>query len=309
MKNSLVSTIITTYKRDRNILKRALKSVLNQTYRNYEIIVVDDNGNNSSYQNEVEKAIFELNSSQKIKLIKHEKNLGAPRARNTGLKYANGEFIAFLDDDDGWLEKKLELQVKKFKDSDNSNLGLVYCWFYKYEQLNNKSFTKKIQKPSIKKKQVEKELLYKNFIGSTSFPLIKKECFDTVGQFDENLEAKQDYDMWIRISRYYAMEYVNEPLCNYYDHLEERITNNITKKIRAERLFFKKHQKYIEKDQKAMSSRYKTIGVLYLLKNDYKKARKYIKTSLQFFPLNYKLYILMFIATIEYKPEFIKRRL
>nr|WP_289037943.1 glycosyltransferase family 2 protein [uncultured Allobacillus sp.] len=306
MGHYLVSVVITTYKRDKKVLKRAIDSVLKQTYTSFELIVVDDNGLNNEYQKGVEEVVNSVKTIKGIKLIKHEMNQGAQKARNTGIKNASGKYIAFLDDDDEWLDRKLELQIDKFRDADDDNLGLVYCWYYKYKQLGEDRYDKILQKSTIKTQRVNKELLYKNFIGSTSFPLIKKECFDNVGYFDENLEAKQDYDMWIRISKKYKVDYIAEPLCIYYDHFEERITNNIAKKVRAEQTFLEKHLEYIQNDKKALATRNKIIGMFYLKGNDYSNARKYIWKSIKLLPFNYKVHLLMLISIIKYKPKFMK---
>ncbi|SFE55271.1 glycosyltransferase family 2 protein [Alteribacillus iranensis] len=307
MEYLLVSVIITTYKRDKKVLKRAIDSVLNQTYTSFELIVVDDNGLNNEFQKGVEEVVNSVKTIKDIKLIKHEMNQGAQKARNTGIKNASGKYIAFLDDDDEWLDRKLELQIDKFRDTADDDLGLVYCWYYKYKQLEEDNYDEIFQKTTIKTERVKKELLYRNFIGSTSFPLIKKECFDNVGYFDENLEAKQDYDMWIRISKKYKIDYVAEPLCNYYDHFGERITNNIEKKIRAEKIFLEKHLEYIQNDKKALATRNKIIGMMYLKGNDYTNARKYIWNSAKLLPFNYKVHLLMLISILKHKPTFVKK--
>src|SRR5699024_5208343 len=192
--NHLISCIITTFNRDEKILTRSLKSVLNQTYKNIEIIVVDDNGSKSEYSRHVDNVISNLNSQNNIQLIRHKNNFGAQVARNNGIKNANGDFIAFLDDDDEWQPNKLELQIQKFRNSNVDNLGLVYCGRYNIRNVSKYKTEKVIEDIKSPYGDVIKKLIRKNFIGSTSFPLIKKEVFDEVGYFDENLVAKQDYE-------------------------------------------------------------------------------------------------------------------
>ena len=108
----MVSVIITTYKREPETVERAAKSILEQTYKDIELIIVDDSPASFDKRIAVEKRVKELSSS--IKYIKHETNMGACAARNTGIRSANGEYVAFLDDDDEWLPDKLEKQMKKF---------------------------------------------------------------------------------------------------------------------------------------------------------------------------------------------------
>ena len=107
MAEKLVSTVITTYKREPDIVHRAIKSVLNQSYKNIEIIIIDDNPTIGEFSNE----------------IKNHGNKGAQISRNNGIANAKGEFIAFLDDDDTWEKEKIEKQIKCFKD----NIGIVFC--------------------------------------------------------------------------------------------------------------------------------------------------------------------------------------
>lgn len=121
--NELISIIITTYARPAT-LKRAIDSVLCQTYKNLEIIVVDDN-KDKGIQNEV-KGIISSYNDPRIKLVCNVKNLGGALSRNEGILVANGKYIAFLDDDDEYLPEKVEEQYQLFLENNNENLALVY---------------------------------------------------------------------------------------------------------------------------------------------------------------------------------------
>lgn len=123
MKEPLVSIIIPTYGRS-EYLKNAIESALAQTYKNIEIIVVDDNGRNSSSQIATNKLMQDYMSNEAIKYIKHNKNKGGAIARNTGVLESKGELITFLDDDDLFLPRKVEAQVNHIK---NNNLDLSLC--------------------------------------------------------------------------------------------------------------------------------------------------------------------------------------
>ncbi len=115
--NKLVSVVIPTYKRS-SMLIRTIESVLNQSYDNIEIIVVDDN-NDDNYRKDTENKLIKYISNPKIKYIKHERNLGGCEARNTGLKEAKGEYICFLDDDDIIYKDKIEKQVEFLENNRN----------------------------------------------------------------------------------------------------------------------------------------------------------------------------------------------
>mgnify|MGYP003302745266 CR=1 FL=1 len=118
----LVTAIITTYRRQPDIVGRAINSIINQTYKNIEIIVVDDSPPTYERRNDVRRLVESYDKS--IIYIQHEKNMGACVARNTGLKMAMGEFVAYLDDDDEWMDTKIEKQLACFTRDD---VAVVYC--------------------------------------------------------------------------------------------------------------------------------------------------------------------------------------
>ena len=169
----LVSAIITTHNRSPETVLRAVNSVLSQTYENIELIVVDDSTSDYSQRKDVENAVRDV--SERVLYIKHSTSHGANVARNTGLSHAKGYYVAFLDDDDEWSPNKIEEQLKGFTDR---SIALVYCGTVIIDDEENK---RRLSNSSFKKGNVYYELLKKNFIGSTSNPLIKRECIDRVG--------------------------------------------------------------------------------------------------------------------------------
>ncbi|GAH83893.1 unnamed protein product, partial [marine sediment metagenome] len=120
MDNITVSVIIPTYNRA-DMVGRAIQSVINQTYQDFEIIIIDD----ASTDNTREVAREFQEREKRIKYFKHEINKGGGAARNTGIKNSKGEYIAFLDSDDEWYPEKLEKQIEIFNKNDE-NLGVVY---------------------------------------------------------------------------------------------------------------------------------------------------------------------------------------
>ena len=133
MTDNLVSVIITTYGRAGNLIFEAINSVRNQTYKNIEIIVVDDNGFGTEIQKSNEK-IFR--SQNDIRYIANKKNSGAQVSRNVGILASKGQYIACLDDDDIWMPEKIEKQVALME---SVNLALVFCNGYRFynDDLNN----------------------------------------------------------------------------------------------------------------------------------------------------------------------------
>lgn len=237
----LVSAILTTYNRERSIVERALGSILNQTYPNIEIIVIDDSSPDFSDRDSIEALVSELTKNRAL-YIRHKSNFGACAARNTGLIHAKGEFVAYLDDDDEWLPNKIEKQIVRF---DDPNIALVYCGS---QSINDNDGTTHIRKTLYFSGNVYNELMRRNFVGSTSFPLIRKNCLEEIGGFDVEMQSSQDYDVWLRLALKYAVEYVPEPLVVYHNHVGDRISLNLQKRIAGKERINFKHAKYINEN-------------------------------------------------------------
>ncbi len=193
-----VSVIIPTHNRA-HLLNRAVQSVLDQTYQDFEIIITDDASTDNT-----EELVKGFNDGR-IQYYRHEKNQGGSAARNTSMKHASGEYFAFLDSDDEWFPDKLEKQLTAFEKGENK-LGVVYTDFdYKSELAKTKYSG-----------NISQSILVVNFVGTTSTPLVKKECFDKTGFFDAALPCGQDWDMWIRLAQHYEFYFIDEVLVRYY---------------------------------------------------------------------------------------------
>lgn len=202
----MISVVVPTYSRP-NMLKNAIESVLAQTYVNFEILVIDDNGENTQNQILTEKTLKKYIINKQVIYIKHCINKGGNAARNTGIKHAKGEFVAFLDDDDEWKETFLEKMMVKFN---NKKIGAVYCKYL--IQKSGKQFYLKKGEGLLYSGKVFNRLLQGWCPASTSLFIVRKKCFKEVGGFDECLTSFQDYDMWLRISQEFDFDYVNERL-------------------------------------------------------------------------------------------------
>ncbi|MFL0493513.1 glycosyltransferase family 2 protein [Priestia megaterium] len=248
----LVSCIITTYKRPIKVLKRAITSIISQTYSNIEIIVVNDYPKDSQLVKSISDMISSI-QDKRISYIVHEQNLGGCAARNTGVLASNGEYIAFLDDDDEWMPQKIERQLNLF---DNNQVGLVYCQYFRVE----KNRTIKIV-PRDFCKEALKEIYCYNFIGGNSFPLIRKTAILEAGLFDVNLKSSQDTDMWIRIlEKNYKIRYCKESLVKYYIS-EEAISTDINKIKEGYLYLLKKYKHVYESDKQLYIKKLNMIAV------------------------------------------------
>ena len=242
MDENLVSVIITTYGRAGKMVFDAINWVRNQTYKNIEIIVVDDNGLGTEIQKNNE-AVFQ--KEKDIKYIANKENSGAQVSRNIGILASKGKYIACLDDDDIWMKEKIEKQVALME---KENLALVYCNGYRFynDDLSDK---KLYQYNFISEKKLDFTTEFRNdHIGSTSIPLMRRECLAQTGLFDVDMPARQDYEMWLRFCRYFKVQGINEPLFYYRYHEGIRITKSYDKEIRSYQLLWKKYKEDYKKD-------------------------------------------------------------
>lgn len=239
----MVSIIITTYKREPKIVRRAIESVIAQTYKDWELWVIDDSPADYELRNNV-KDIFEYYKNDcRINYFQQAKNSGACAARNVGINLSKGEFLAFLDDDDEWIATKLEKQVNKFLSSPVET-GLIYCGCFLKNDVNQSITT---AKTNYIKGNIFSELTHENYLGGASFPLIKKSCLEKVGLFDPQMLSCQDLDLWLRISREFLIDYVEEPLVIYHMHEGEQITKCIEKVVAGrERILYKNRDYFNE---------------------------------------------------------------
>lgn len=250
----LVSVVITTHKREPEMVERALKSVLSQTYKNMEVFVVDDSPADYPLRKAVEAMVTSY-SSQNVKYIPHEKCQGACVARNTGLAAAKGNYIAFLDDDDEWLPEKIEKQLSAFT---TEKIALVYCG----SNLNRDGVVTD-RKTEFVSGSIYHKLILRNFIGSTSFPLLRTQALRAAGGFDPQMQSAQDYDVWLRLAEKYEVAYVDEPLVTYYIHDGEQITRNYAKKVSGLERLNEKNMAYLKTDKNAMWIRTIKLAPMY----------------------------------------------
>lgn len=253
--NVLVSVVIPTHNRA-NLLVRAIKSVQNQTITNIEIIVVSD-----GFDEKTDKIMCEISKHDKrINYIVYNPGKGGNYARNIGIKKSKGIFVAFLDDDDVWYERKLEKQLNLA--NKDKNIGLVCTGINAiYEGEKNAVL---FIPPA--KYDAGKQILIDNCIGSTTTVMVKKSLFTTSGLFDENLQAQQDYDMWIRLCQITKIGVVREACVDYYNY---RDTNQISQST-------KKYEKAVAYIEKKYTKEYKKLNKN---ENDIRKANQLLNIA------------------------------
>lgn len=266
MQLGMVSVIITTYGREIDLLMEAVNSVRSQTYKMIELIVVDDNGLESDIQKNNENFFA---TQEDIRYIPNHKNSGAQYSRNHGILESCGEYIAFLDDDDIWMPTKLEKQIALMKEK---NAGVVFCNGLRFYN-NDLNDTKLYQQLFISDEPVTYELeLRGDRIGSTSHPLIRRDCLAKSGLFDIDMPARQDYEMWLRLCKYYEVWGINEPLFYYRYHSGDRITKSYKKEIKSYQLLWDKYKKDYMNDNIACAGIKLTMAITYLKGKCYVRA-------------------------------------
>jgi glycosyltransferase involved in cell wall biosynthesis len=205
--NPIVSVIVPTRNRAK-LLSRAINSILTQTFKDFEIIIIDGNSTDDTQQ------VVEGYLDPRIRYYLQEVPKNGAQATNEGIAKAKGKYIAFLDDDDEWLPEKLAKQVSLLE-SLPDEYGMVYCWM---DYFNSEGQIIHQTHPSIKGNIFEKVLLTES-IGGTPTYLIRKAVIDRVGGFDTNLVFGDDGEFIRRIAKYYKVEFVPEVLAKVYiDH-------------------------------------------------------------------------------------------
>lgn len=200
-----VSVIIPTYKRSDTLL-RAIKSIAEQTYKDIEILVVDDNTPGDEYSESVAELIKSL-SYKNLSLITQERHINGAAARNAGIRHAVGEYIAFLDDDDLWMPNKIELQVNELLKLDDSYGGISTRKIY---YLNGKQdHISEVWKAD---KNQNFDIMSKRLNVSTCTLLLKHKCLDKAGYFDENLKRHQEVQLLSYFTSMYKIGFVDEIL-------------------------------------------------------------------------------------------------
>lgn len=262
-----VSVVIPTYNRP-EYLPGAVETALAQTYDDLEVIVVDD-GSDREYADEVAQEYG-------VSCVRHEENRGLSAARNTGIKAAQGGYVAFLDDDDRWHKTKIERQVEVL--DGEPEIGLVSCYLAAISPEGN-VLRCEASKPD---GDLSNRIYLRNLIGTPSRVLVRKECFDEVGDFDERLPTKQDWDLYIRICQDWRVVCLEDLLC--YRTVHHSMSSDPED---AEHDLMKIRRRYEEDIKEAgmweesMAEYHEKIGVTYLHDAQPGRAREHLSQAVK----------------------------
>jgi glycosyltransferase involved in cell wall biosynthesis len=279
-----VSILIPTHNRAR-LLRKAIVSVLEQSFQDFEIIVVDDASDDDT------RDVVESLADGRIRYFRHAENRGEGASRNTGLVHSTGQYIAFIDDDDTWLPDKLTAQVRLL-DACPSDVGGIYTGYFRVDMENGETLAT-IQPE--KRSNLYADLRSYNWVGTPSTVLLRRECFDRAGKFDEHLKFGPDYDMWIRISKFYQFEFISRPLVRYAVH-PNRLSADTSTILRGKEAHLAKYPDYFAGDRRAYGRYFLTLGVLYCYNRKLSKGRAALRHAIRIYPYEIRSYFNLFLS-------------
>lgn len=241
----LVSVIIPTYKRP-YFLRHCIDSVLKQSYKNIEIIIVDDNGRGTDFQKETESVLHPYIDSNQIVYVAHDVNRNGSAARNTGIKKSKGEYLIFLDDDDTLLPDMVSVQLKRLGEL-SSDYGAVYCNSIIKYRVNYLKFVRVITTKSQLEGNVCRDYLLGICRFNTSTILFKKTVIESLNGFDESFRRHQDYELMVRFFDRYKIGCSFKPLVLYDVTKDSTLRVNSVSDFEIKKQFFNERGNILKK--------------------------------------------------------------
>lgn len=274
-----VSVIIPAYNR-KSFLENAVRSVLAQTYPDFEIIVVDDASTDGTLQLLTNLA----KDDSRIRFEQHQTNLGAQAARNTGIRASQSKWIAFLDSDDLWLPESLSLRLELAKKT-GAEVVHSACYTLRGEGSELERFVLPPIEGSV----------YKDLLAAPgpTFPslLVSKQALVNIGYLDSAIPSYQEWDTAIRLARHYTFAYFPQPTFVYDCRHQSTISQDSVRAAAGYEHVFKKHKWSILRHlgPKALAFHYRRAAGFYYEANNREKARTCIRKACLLWPLNLKL--------------------
>lgn len=290
----LVSVIVPTYNRPERLV-RSLESIAHQTYENLEIVVVDD-GSEPPAADAV--APLREDFPYEVVVIRHDENRGANAARNTGIREASGDFLAFLDDDDEWAPSKVTRQVEAFRGAP-ADVGLVYTALRIVDDEGTVVRTTDASAAG----DVTRQLLCRNLIGSFSCVMVRSAAAADAGPLDEAFPSWQDLDWYIRLSENWTVRPIADPLVTNHAGGHDRITDDL------ESLTAETYPRFVEKhrpraaaygrgfERKMLGWAAFRVGAWYALPaGRYGTARRFLRRAILQYPFDPRFFLYAAVA-------------
>lgn len=231
MEKYRVSCVIPSYKRCDTVL-RAINSVLNQTYTNIEVLLVDDNIPGDEYSDKL-KTVISAIADTRFHYILQEKHINGAEARNVGIRAAHGDYIAFLDDDDVWLPTKIEKQLNLLLHNPNAKgVSCLYSHYNESEEIIRSC-------PCYDGSDLHRKIISREVAVFTSTVLLDKNALLSIELFNNKLERHQDLQLLLDFTSHYDMVVLNEYLAKLYIDSNINRANSVSKLIKIKNDFFK----------------------------------------------------------------------
>ncbi|WP_257301046.1 glycosyltransferase family 2 protein [Haloarchaeobius sp. FL176] len=286
-----VSVIIPVYNRFGKA-QRAIDSVANQTYDNIQLVIIDDNS-----EDDIENHIcIDCQKFSDVSICKHSKNRGANAARNTGIDEAYGEYIAFLDSDDEWRESKISEQVE---DVSNSKAKFSYTWVKQVDEHNEYN---SMNTPCVYGSATE-DLIKGNAIGTFSSVMVQHDVITMAGKPDERLPLWQDWEWFLRLSRYADFTGIEKPLTIRHNEGGQISDNFELKRDEAYPKLLNSLKKFASEGnerKEAIANLHYSLGYSALSSYRYSEARKWIGRAIKKDPTVPKYYMYLLSSSIHY---------
>ena len=284
MSTPIVSVIIPTYNRG-DTIERAIDSVLKQSFKQFELIVVDDGSTDNTAK------LLDSYSASRLKYIKFDINRGANTARNVGIRESNGSYISFLDSDDEFLPDHLETVINSLEEQPDS-VGGVYTSQSRFQcgdLIGNNIAYQSLTSP--------RDVIERYPASGFSTLTFRRGIFDTVGPLDEDLPAFQDRDFLLRFLRSFDLHPISDILVKYYVH-DEQISSNPAKKLYSIDVFMQKHKSIINKYNQSEFAYNK--GFLYVKMENMSDARAHFADALRQKPTKGRYFLALLSSYFGY---------
>jgi glycosyltransferase involved in cell wall biosynthesis len=280
-----VSVVIPTHNRpDR--LANAIRSVLDQTYTDFELFVVDDGSADDAAADTVRAC-----GDSRVGYVRLPVSRGPAAARNAGIARSTAPYVALLDDDDEWLPAKLKIQLAALERAE-PRVGMSYTARITIDRISGTETVTRFPAPFDRASGLN--------VITLSSVVMRRSCFERVGVFDEELFGNEDFDLWIRLAQSVDFEYIDEPLVRYFVHVggisqqEQPRALSFTvleRNIRSLERLLAKHRYVFERNRRqyclsylALAERYRDIG-------DTRNQRRTLRHALRLWPLEPRTYL------------------
>ena len=290
-----VSVVLPTYNRD-YCLARSIDSVLNQTFIDFELLILDDGSTDGTPE------LVANYDDHRVQYFRFTDNAGQTKRLNQGIEAARGALIAFQDSDDEWLPCKLEMQVHAIDDAPSA-VGVVYCDRWRIAEGNSRSLAAAAHFTP------EDGLRYEDALNgnltniATQCLLVKRKCFEAVGGFDERLQLLNDREMMMRLSKSYLLLHVGQPLVKYHVSGDAMTARGEAAVIKSWEIIYEKYKSDLAVDRGRLARIAYWIGSFHMRTSNGVQGRRYLSEAFKANPVAVRYstaYILSWLGSPTY---------